>query len=870
MMVRRILALLLLAGTAWWLQSGCESGPSPERMRADSIMVAALEASDSGELPAARDKLLEAFDLQQRFGRPENGAVLLEALARSYAVVGDVDSAIAYFRRSIEARRSLADRTAVRDRTLDIAGLYRQMGDDRRAMEVYVETLRLARLFKDEDGVGVVLRAMLPSYRALDDVEGERLAIAELREKAAAAGDVGKLAQLNLEAGLGASLRGDRQRASQELLEAVTNAGRARDSVTLAETFGRLGELAADEGNLREALQHSADALRVAYGLPAERRLTARLLIDVGNTYVRSRDFANASRFYRAALTYALNGKDRIAEGYAMILLGLSTLGSGGADPARECRSGLELFEGLGYARGAAFGQAALGRVAERSRQLVQATDRYRRAVTLQEQWLSYPPEPDMYARCEAAFFPQGSTYAYDQLLEVLLRTGATDEAFWFAERKSRSLYLRMLAGSDPAVKDSNASRLMDATRQSRARRIAAESQYTRLLSEGEQRPQVLKLARQRLDAAGAAGVGIREEMVGRWPAMAPFVGVDGVRLTEVQRRIRPGTALVRYVPTAGTLYAFLVTRDDAQLRLAAVRREQLVGLTEELFSLFRSVESEADTIRIDPPEQRQRAEELLQTMTQVCIRPIAKDLGGIGALLVVATPEFPWLPVHAFNVGRGKRVSFLAEQFQVQYVPLAGMLLLPPTIPVGVRNVSAAGFPGRTKWDVEYELRDIRAFYRGASLYFGRQATIAALSRDSSQLMHIAAQLVLNGQHPENAAVVLSDGKSQTFPEEVAVGRMLALPATPAIVLSNLSPGGTVYHTGIPLILEVNGTAATVMNGFVPLRKAKKYFNEIFYTTLLTGATVPGAFRAVQLDMIRSETYRSPLLWGQFFLWAR
>ena len=870
MTLRRILLPLLLAGTIWWLQSGCESGPSPERLRADSMMVAALAANDAGDLPAARAKLLEAIELQRQYGRPENIATMLEALAGSHSTVGDVDSAFAYLTRSIEARRSLADRASVRGLTLETAELYHLMGDDRRAMDIYVETLRLSRLFKDPDGVLAALQVMLPSYRALDDVDGEQLAIAELRESAMAAGNVGMLAKLNLESGIGALLRGDRQRASQELLEAVTNAGRAKDSVMLARALGALGEVANDAGNSREALQYFADALRVAYATPSERRLTTRLLLDVGNTYARTREMVNATRFYRAALTYALNSKDRIAEGYAMILLGLCGLESGGVDPARECQSGLDLFESLGYARGAAFGQAALGKIAERKRQLVQAIDRYRRAIGLHEQWLSNPPELDVYARCEEAFFPEGPTYAYDRMLDVMLRTGDIGDAFWFAERKSRALYLRMLAGTETAVKDSSAAGMIAAARRSRARRIAAEAQYSRLLAEGELRIQVVKLAHQRLETTGTQAAQVREETAQRWPALAPLVGVDGVRLADVQRRLGPGATLIRYVPTSRTLYAFAVTQGNVELRIAAVRREQVMASAERLFSLFRSVESEADTVRVDPPELRLQAEQLLESMADWFVRPIVRDISTSGVVLVTTSPEFPWLPVHALRIGRGKRSMFMAEQYQVQYLPLAGTLLLPPRPPSGVREVAAAGFPGRTKWDVEYELRDIRAFYKEAHLYFGKQATVGELGRESSQILHIAAQLVVNRRHPENAAIVLSDGKSQTFPAEVPIGQLLALPPTPAIVLSNLSPGGTFYHTGIPLLLAFNGTGATAMNGFVPLRKAKKYFNEVFYTNLVNGATVAGAFRAVQLDMISTPAYQSPLVWGQFFLWAR
>ena len=870
MRLRRFYFPLLVAGAVWWLQSGCESGPSPEQLRADSVMVAALAANDAGELPSARAKLLEAIEAQRHYGRPENIATMLEALAGSYAIVGEVDSALAYLNRTIEVRRSLADRAAIRGLTLQIAGLHRRMGDDRRAMDIYIETLRLARLFKDQNGVREVLRAMLPSYRALDDADGERLAIADLSESATAAGDAGTLAHLNLESGVAASLRGDRQRASQELLEAVTSAGRARDSVVLAQALGALGEVAADAGNLREALQYFSDALRVAYTMPAERGLTTRLLLNVGNTYVRSRDMANAARFYRAALTYALNAKDRIAEGYATILLGLCALDSRGADPVRESRSGLELFESLGYARGAAFAQVALGKIAERNRQPVQAADRYRRAIALVEQWLSNPPEHDVYTRCEAAFFPEGPTYAYDQLLDVLLRSGETGEAFWFAERKSRWLYLRMLAGTEPAVKDSGAAAIIESARHSRARRVAAEAQYAALLASGEARIQVVKLAHERLETTGTQAAQARQEAAGRWPALAPLVSVDGVRLTDVQRRLGPGTTLVRYVPTSRSLYVFAVTQGDVQLRIAAVRREQVIASTSELSSLFRSVESEADTIRNDSAAPRLQAEQLLQSMADWFVRPIARDVSKNGVVLVTVTPEFPWLPVHALRTGRGKRSTYMVEQYQVQYLPLAGTVLLPPSLPAIVREVAAAGFPGRTKWDVEYELRDIRAFYKEARLYFGRQATVGELSREPPQLLHIAAQCVVNQRHPENAVIVLSDGKSQTFPDEVPLGQLLALPPVPAIVLSNLSPGGTFYHTGIPLLLAFNGTGATAMNGFVPLRKAKKYFNEVFYTNLVSGATVAGAFRSVQLDMIHTPGYQSPLVWGQFFLWAR
>jgi hypothetical protein len=101
-------------------------------------------------------------------------------------------------------------------------------------------------------------------------------------------------------------------------------------------------------------------------------------------------------------------------------------------------------------------------------------------------------------------------------------------------------------------------------------------------------------------------------------------------------------------------------------------------------------------------------------------------------------------------------------------------------------------------------------------------------------------------------------------------LGELLSLPVYPTVVLSNLSPGATALHVGIPSVMLTTGSSAVVMNAYVPWRTAKKYFSESFYTALLSGATSDAAFRKVQLDMIKAPDYASPLVWATFFLWRR
>ena len=65
-----------------------------------------------------------------------------------------------------------------------------------------------------------------------------------------------------------------------------------------------------------------------------------------------------------------------------------------------------------------------------------------------------------------------------------------------------------------------------------------------------------------------------------------------------------------------------------------------------------------------------------------------------------------------------------------------------------------------------------------------------------------------------------------------------------------------------------MNGSADVIINSYVPLRKTKKYFNELFYTGVIAGKTVEEAYRNVLLEMIKDKEYAAPYTWAPFFLW--
>jgi hypothetical protein len=88
-------------------------------------------------------------------------------------------------------------------------------------------------------------------------------------------------------------------------------------------------------------------------------------------------------------------------------------------------------------------------------------------------------------------------------------------------------------------------------------------------------------------------------------------------------------------------------------------------------------------------------------------------------------------------------------------------------------------------------------------------------------------------------------------------------------VVVSDLRTGISFNQTIVPLLLLSNGTRTVVMNGFVPTRKAKRFFGEMFYTELLAGRPPREAAHRAVLAMLRNREYASPSIWGAFVVWG-
>jgi CHAT domain-containing protein len=250
-------------------------------------------------------------------------------------------------------------------------------------------------------------------------------------------------------------------------------------------------------------------------------------------------------------------------------------------------------------------------------------------------------------------------------------------------------------------------------------------------------------------------------------------------------------------------------------------------------------------------------------------VRPIENDIAGASRLYVLLPDNMPLIPIHALRKN-SIQAGYLTERLLVSYLPAAEALGFKAALPSAVREVVALGHPGTSDWDVEYELRDIRAFYKETRLYFSQQATLGTLRKERADLLHLAVELRWDAHSPGNSTMILQDSKSPAVVRNISLEEILGLPAYPAVVVSNLAKGYATIHPAEPYLFLANGTRTVIMDGYPPLRKTKKYFGEIFYTALLGGMPVSEAYHQVQLEMIRNPDYAPMRTWGAFFMWGR
>jgi hypothetical protein len=232
-----------------------------------------------------------------------------------------------------------------------------------------------------------------------------------------------------------------------------------------------------------------------------------------------------------------------------------------------------------------------------------------------------------------------------------------------------------------------------------------------------------------------------------------------------------------------------------------------------------------------------------------------------------VTPQEFGWLPFHTL---RSSGSGALINKYEINYLPSSAALLFHSKPDGAVHEVVGFGHPGKTTWDVEYELKDIRSFYDKAKMYFDTTAILGHLSGLSADVLHLAAEFSVDTNIPDSSVITVSDGVTPDGVAGISLGRLLAVPTTQTLVFSNITPEAGGLSRYAPMAFLANGTHTMIATMWQGERKAKKYFGEVFYTNLLGGVSSGFAYHKAMTAMMKDEEFSKLYNWGLYYQFGR
>jgi tetratricopeptide (TPR) repeat protein len=840
---------------------GCGEEETPLHRKARELSQNASEAQRRGAFGESKALLTEALEI---YGRLEDLAGIAEAslsLGELHSRAAQFDSAFLWFDRAREAYSQQADKEGVRATVRARAGAHRARGEYRKALEVLHDELRAEEALGENYGARDLKMDMLPLCRRIDNTELEDRLLRELNEQFADEEDRTKRRRLLYESGLAALHRGAYDDALKHFAEGLTLARQARDSLLVIALYQWRAVTFERQGKITESFREFTAGLQLTDSVGGAEALREEMLIRVGNIYLRRGRPKDAPRFFTRALKSASAMGKKLLEGYAMIQLGHCASKAASADAADMYRAAAELLDSLGVPWARAYAHGCLGAHALRQNRVSEALTSFTKAAAFERAAPFTRDAFDIFVDCERTFYDLEHRSPSEAATELLLQLQKMEEAFLTFERRRRTLLMSAYNDMEPRTKHQALNDGLQTFARARGDYIGAVQRLAEVSAEYNPYEPLTDGLRRAVVSTGKRVQQLGDSLGAAYPRMGAVFTTEPVPLAQLQRHIPEGTALVVYIPTPRTLSLLLLSRSGASVTVSSIGKAAL----RDLMSEYSTALSRAAQERGPQGVSNLRLREISARLYGLLIRPIERSAGRIQRLVVALPPDLPLIPLHALQQ-EGARGAFAIQRFAFQYCADPGILQTGrPSLRLYPRVVGF-GNPGRTSVDVEYEIRDAQAFFREAKLLMGRDAMMASLVHAEGDLLHAALDIQYREAHPGNSVVSFKDATGYTSIRDVPIGELFSLPSFNTILLSNLNDRGA--HAAVVHILQMNGTAAVVMNSHLPPRKTKKAFNEGFYVNLVRGTSVDEAYRNTILGMIKDAQQSQPWLWGAFFLW--
>ena len=855
------------------IMAGCGRSAEQKASEAENLCAKTQMLLDQRSFVEARHNVSGAISLYADLKEDSSLAEAYMLMAECQRQLGEYDSSLFSYRAAVEKFHTLGHNKPERRAKLALAQFYYSISDYTAAYEVARDVAAAAKIYSSQTEAfqALVLRAKASHGLGQYDAEIKTLEVVIQIDSQVyrAANRIDLMKQLfraYVQAGHYAQARG-------VLGEWKNYAIAHGDTQAVVRAYY-------EWGNYQRSLSHPdtvLDAFSDGLGL-LNRDMDGSIHIDllsaVGSLSYSSQRFNDARMFYSDALHWAERAKNLAMEQLLKLVViacdwKTSSRQSVGAQPelVERCSEILRQCREAQFRQGEVAALFLLGRLTEASGNDSAAVKNYNGALQVYEQTPDIPADeyPGVYLIDNVLTVEKSGWF--EAPLQIYAKTDRVRDVFDLLERKNLRDLTEFFLNLPLSTTDESLNQLIQAIQwKQRTLELLARDIWDELAAgkgrSVERLDLLIKSYPRRLSELSA----ILDQIKARSQNFQRLFSPKPPELNYIQAAIPRDGALLEYTPLANGLTMVVILKDTAYLVKTQIGSQRIIALVNEYNRLIGDPRLHGNSPRLDEAAAILRISELSPVLYGILIGPIAPMLKTVSRLYIVPPLESGFLPFHTLRAGG----SSLIEQVNVSYLPSAAALLFSSKEERSVQNVVGLGHQGRTNWDVEYELKNIRSFYKEAQLLFDTLATPRHLKETRYEALHVAAEFNLDRRTPVNSSIVLSDGLTPYGLSDVSLGELFKVTVPQTFLFSNVSPTAGGLSRYAPIAFLANGSRVMVATMWQGERKAKKYFGEIFYTNLLAGMSATDAYHKAMVALVRRPEFSHSYRWGLYYQFGR
>jgi tetratricopeptide (TPR) repeat protein len=503
------------------------------------------------------------------------------------------------------------------------------------------------------------------------------------------------------------------------------------------------------------------------------------------------------------------------------------------------------------------------GKAAEIEEHPATALKHYYRAIELREQCV-------LSGTVELA--NEDLSLLYSAVLDIECAVENVDGVFALSEKRILSDIVRFFSQLPISVTEAEVQRLIERYQFQRYSLALMENTIQSILSmRGENNFERLQLLHESYNAVLEEIESTLREIQQRNPKLYRLFSLQPMALAETRQHLPRQSFLIEFIPLSNVVYALLVGKDTVQLKKLPLTDKQLRTMVNSYAAVISDSRFNDENVsRTTISELRYRLESLSSELYDVLLSPIAKYLQGTSVLYLVPPEEFGFLPMHTLTDFHDRQPMFLINRYEVRYLPTASVLTFSSQQQSSSIRIAGLGHPGRTTWDVEYELKDIWSFQREAHLFFGADATLEQMKRLSGNVLHLAAEIDVDAHNPRYSRITLSKNTLGLEVHDVSIGELSVLGKIPILVVNNVSGQPGQLSRYVPMLFLACGVRTCVATFWQGDRRTKKDFGELFYTHLLFGNSPEGAYLETVRGLAKNNNTSPLYRWGVYYYFGK